>query len=211
MIKYLHSQIHSVTSKELFFALILFNSVLDSSANAAQGDTSLTQRAGYSISQGDLSRDKNHLGHMLTVTRTFHGPTKFLNIEAMHRVSVLYDSFYTLGDDTLLFPLIPHAQARLIEPSFQVEFCLFSTWRIRPCLGGGISGVYVQSSIQNYQIYAAAPVEARVIYASHDGIFFFDAGARFRKFQNRVSGYVAKHQDFMPFMGIGLFFSGPAS
>jgi len=186
--------------------LIYFS--VENSAQAAPGDTSFSQRGGYVMSQGDLSRDKNHLGHMLTVTRTFHGPIKFLNTEAMHRFSVLYDAFYTLGDETLLFPLIPHAQARLIEPSFQLEFCLFSTWRIRPCLSGGVSGVYLQSSIQNYQIYASAPVEARLIYASQTSIFFFEVGARFRRFQNRVGGYVAKHQDFMPFMGLGLFFAG---
>jgi len=187
-----------------FLALCL----LSKAARAAQGDTSFTQRAGYVISSGDLSRDKNHLGHMLSVTRTFHGPVKFLNSELMHRFSVLYDSFYTLGPDNLLFPIVPHAQVRLIEPSIHFDLCLFSTWRLRPCIGGGFSGVYLQSSIQNYQIYAAAPAEVRILYANSERIFFFEAGARFRTFQNRVSGYVARHNDLMPFLGIGLFFPG---
>lgn len=187
-----------------FFVICLHSEV----ARAAQGDTTISQRAGYVISNGDLSRDKNHLGHMLTVTRTFHGPIKFLNSELMHRFSILYDSFYTLGEDNLLFPIVPHAQARLMEPSIHFELCLFSTWRLRPCVGGGFSGVYLQSSIQNYQIYAAAPAEARILYASTERIFFFEAGARFRTFQNRVYGYVAKHNDLMTFLGIGLFFPG---
>lgn len=179
-------------------------------ARAAQGDTTLSQRAGYVISSGDLSRDKNHIGQMFSFTRTYHGPMKFLNTELMHRFSVLYDSFYTLGDDNLLFPIVPHAQARLIEPSIHFELCLFSTWRLRPCIGGGFSGVYLQSSIQNYQIYAAAPAEARLLFASKDNLFFYEAGARYRTFQNRVDGYVAKHNDVMPFVGIGLFFPGEA-
>jgi len=187
-------------------ALIILSSLFSNSTNAAQGDTSLSQRAGYVLSQGDLSRDANHLGHMFSFTRTFHGPMKFLNSEAMHRFSLLYDSFYTLGEDNLLFPIVPHAQARLLEPSIHFEFCLFSTSRIRPCLGAGFSAVYVQSSIQNYQIYAALPAEARIIYASAERIFFFEAGARYRIFQNRIEGYVAKHVDLMPFVGPGLFF-----
>jgi hypothetical protein len=179
-----------------------------STAQAAQGDTTISQRAGYVFSSGDLSRDKNHHGQMFSITRTYHGPLKFLNTELMHRFSILYDSFYTLGDNNLLFPVVPHSQARLIEPSIHFELCLFSTWRLRPCVGGGFSAVYLQSSIQNYQIYAAAPAEARILYASTERIFFVEAGARFRTFQNRVDSYVAKHNDLMPFLGIGLFFPG---
>gem|GEM_PF-376161 len=179
-------------------------------ALAAQGDTTISQRAGYVISDGNLSRDRNHLGQMFSITRTFHGPMKFLNTELMHRFSILYDSFYTLGDNNLLFPVVPHTQARLIEPSIHFELCLFSTLNLRPCIGGGISGVYLQSSIQNYQIYAAAPAEARLLFASKDRLFFFEVGARYRQFQNRVDGYVAKHKDVMPFIGIGLFFPGEA-
>ncbi|NBW81014.1 hypothetical protein EBR21_04595, partial [bacterium] len=60
-------------------------------AFALVGDTTWSQRAGYIISKGDLSRDTNHLGLMITMTRTFHGPMKFLNSEVMHRFSALYD------------------------------------------------------------------------------------------------------------------------
>lgn len=190
----------------LTVAFYLFS--FPAASHAAQGDTSFSQRAGYVMSKGELSRDKSHLGHMFSATRTFHGPIKFLNSEVMHRFSVLYDTFYTLGNDTLLFPVVPHAQIRLIEPSVHFEFCLLAQFRIRPCLGAGFSAVYLQSSIQNYQIYAAAPAEARLIYASADRIFFFELGARFRTFQNRVEGYVARHTDLMPFLGLGLFFSG---
>lgn len=141
---------------------------------------------------------------MLSFTRSFHGPTRFLKTEAMHRFSVLYDSFYTLGSETLLFPLVPHAQTRLIEPSIHFEACLFATKAIRPCAGAGFAAVYLQSSIQNYQIYAAAPVEVRLAYAASD-VFFAEFGARFRMFQNRVDGYVAKHSDLMYFFGLGVF------
>ena len=185
-----------------------FCATLSNPAHAAAGDTSLTQRAGYVLSRGDLSRDKTHHGHMFSVTRTFDGPMSFLNIESMHRISILYDSFYTLGDDNLLFPVIPHAQSRLIEPSLNLEFCIFARSFLRPCASVGFSAVYLQSTIQNYQIYAALPVEARIIYNPSDKIYFFEAGARYRTFQNRVGGYVAKHIDLMPFIGIGLFFSG---
>lgn len=208
-----HQNFHAVWGQWLQKAMIVISSFFviclhSKVARATQGDTTISQRAGYVISNGDLSRDKNHLGHMLTVTRTFHGPIKFLNSELMHRFSILYDSFYTLGEDNLLFPIVPHAQARLIEPSIHFELCLFSTWRLRLCVGGGFSGVYLQSSIQNYQIYATAPAEARILYASSERIFFFEAGVRYRTFQNRVDGYVAKHNDLMPFIGIGLFFPG---
>ncbi|MFZ9521270.1 MAG: hypothetical protein ACO3A4_12415 [Silvanigrellaceae bacterium] len=175
---------------------------------ATPGDTTLTQRAGFVMSKGDLSRDPNHLGLMLTWTRAFAGPIKFLNMELMHRVSVLYDSFYALGEDSLLFPLLPHAQTRIVEPSIQFELCLFSQYRLRPCLGTGVSLVYLQSSIQNYQMYASAPAEARLLYANAERTFFFEAGARYRSFQNRIEGYVAKHADLMSFVGIGLFFPG---
>lgn len=76
--------------------------------------------------------------------------------------------------------------------------------------GWGIRCWYLQSTIQNYQLYAAFPAEARILYASIDRIFFFEAGARYRAFQNRVEGFVAKHVDIMPFVGIGLFFPGDA-
>ncbi|MEN9825626.1 MAG: hypothetical protein RI953_1371 [Pseudomonadota bacterium] len=175
-------------------------------AHATQGDTTLSQRAGYILSKGDLSRDPNHLGLMFSWTRSFAGPMKFLSSEMMHRFSILYDSFYALGDETLLFPIVPHAQARIIEPSVHFEYCLFSQFRVRPCVGAGVSLVYLQSSIQNYQIYAAAPLEARLLYANPERIFFFEAGARYRSFQNRVEGFVAKHADLMSFFGIGLFF-----
>ena len=187
---------------------LVFLSARQSKAFAAQGDTTISQRAGYVTSRGDLSRDTNHLGQMFSVTRTFNGPMKFLNLEFMHRFSVLYDSFYTLGDDNLMFPIVPHAQTRLIEPSIHFELCLFSTWHFRPCVGGGLSAVYLQSSVQNYQIYAAVPAEARLMYSSEEKIYFFEAGARYRAFQNRVEGYVAKHRDVMTFVGIGLFFRG---
>ncbi|MEN9528591.1 MAG: hypothetical protein RI932_464, partial [Pseudomonadota bacterium] len=124
----------------------------------------------------------------------------------LHRLSVLYDSFYALGAENLLFPIVPHAQTRIIEPSLQLELCLFSSWKFRPCFGAGFSVVYLQSTIQNYQIYGAFPAEARLVYASAERIFFFEAGARYRTFQNRVEGYSAKHKDLMPFVGLGVFF-----
>jgi hypothetical protein len=70
--------------------------------------------------------------------------------------------------------------------------------------GAGFAAVYLQSSVQNYQIYAAAPVEVRLAYAASD-VFFAEFGARFRTFQNRVDGYVAKHADLMYFFGLGVF------
>lgn len=105
MRKHTSSTGHTRTLVAFLITSFLFCFSVENSARAAQGDTSFSQRGGYVISQGDLSRDKNHLGHMLTMTRTFHGPIKFLNTEAMHRFSVLYDSFYTLGEETLCFRL----------------------------------------------------------------------------------------------------------
>lgn len=205
-------KLNALTLKAFAYAAVsiaaLCGALSSDNALAAAGDTSITQRAGYVVSRGELSRDKTHHGHMFSMTRTFDGPMSFLYIESMHRLSVLYDSFYTLGNDTLLFPVVPHAQARLIEPSLNLEFCIFARSALRPCASVGFSAVYLQSTIQNYQIYAALPVEARVIYNPADKIYFFEAGARYRTFQNRVEGYVAKHIDLMPYLGIGLFFSG---
>jgi hypothetical protein len=175
---------------------------------AAQGDTTLSQRAGYVLSQGNLSRDATHLGHMFSLTRTFHGPVKFLNTEALHRFSILYDTFYTLGENELLFPLIPHTQSRIVEPSINFEICPLSGWRVRLCVGAGFSTVFLFSSKDDYQLYAGLPAEARLQYASQDGLFFFEAGARYRVLQNRVSGFIARHTDLMPFAGLGLFFAG---
>ncbi len=182
------------------------NYICSHTASAAQGDTTFSQRAGYVMSKGDLTRDGHHLGHMFSATRSFHGPMKLLNSEVMHRFSLLYDTFYALGEETLLFPIIPHAQTRIIEPSLHLELCLFSTWKFRPCLGAGFSAVYLQSTIQNYQIYAAFPSEARLVYTSAERIFFYELGARYRTFQNRIEGYTAKHEDIMTFVGIGVFF-----
>lgn len=188
--------------------LLLFSSLVSANASAAVGDMSFSQRAGYVISKGDLSRDPSHLGHMFAATRVFNAPVSFLSIEPMHKFSLLVDSFYALGKDKLLFPLIPNAPVRLIEPSFSIDFCFLSAWAIRPCFGAGFTAVYLQSSIQNYQVYATIPAEARVVYASSGRIFFLEAGARYRAFKNRVEGFVAQHSDVMPFVGIGLFFTG---
>ncbi|MEY3903239.1 MAG: hypothetical protein RL189_2545 [Pseudomonadota bacterium] len=192
-------------------ALIIVTSIVFSKNSlAAQGDTTFTQRAGYVQSKGNLSRDAHHIGLHFTASRTYHGPMKYLGAEMMHRFSVLYDTFYTLGPETLLFPVLPHAQTRIVEPSLHLELCLFTTKRMRPCVGGGFAAVYLQSSIQNYQLYAAFPIEARLAWYSPESFYFFEAGARMRSFQNRIEGYVAKHTDVMPFVGIGLFFAGEA-
>lgn len=193
--------------RTFFLYLTLFGAAIQcaSLGVADQGDTSVYQRAGYVLSSGNLTRDQSHLGHMFSIARTFHGPLKFLQIEALHRFSLLYDSFYTLGTDTLLFPLVPHAQTRLIEPSVHFEFCLFSKSRLRPCVGAGFSAVYLQSSVRNYQIYAAFPAEIHLTYLVSKSSFFVDVGARYRSFQNRVDGYIAKHTDLMGFLGLGVF------
>lgn len=177
-------------------------------AYAAQGDTTLSQRGGYVLSRGDLSRDANHVAFMFSATHTYHGPSSILSTEFMHRFSVLFDTFYALGEDTLLFPITPLSQARIIEPSIHFDLCLFAKWRIRPCMGAGLSLVHLQSSVQNYQMYAGIPVEARFIYASAGNIFFYEIGARYRTLQNRIEGYIAKHSDLMPFFGLGIMIPG---
>ncbi|NBO39627.1 hypothetical protein EBU99_13700 [bacterium] len=188
--------------------LLFASAGFSTSVLASEGDTSLSQRGGYVLSKGDLSRDTNHVALMFAAARSFHGPMSFLGLEAMHQLSFLYDSFYALGEDQLKYPIVPHAQARIIEPTFAFDFCFFSTRRVRPCLGAGFSAVYLQSSIQNYQMYAAFPAQARIMYASFDNIFFYELGVRYRSFQNRTDGYLAKHADLMSFFGIGLFFPG---
>lgn len=192
----------------LAYVLVTLSVPFSSRAQASEGDTSFSQRGGYVLSKGDLSRDTSHVALMFSAARSFHGPMSFLGLEAMHQLSFLYDNFYALGDEQLKFPIVPHAQARIIEPSFALDFCLFSNRRVRPCLGAGFSAVYLQSSIQNYQIYAGFPAQARVMYASFDNLFFFEAGVRYRSLQNRMEGYLAKHADLMSFLGIGLFFPG---
>jgi len=175
---------------------------------ARDGDLILTQRAGLASSQGRLSQDQNHLGLMFSVARAFHGPSKILNSDFLQRFSVLTDSFSALDKEQLWFPLVPDAKLRLRELSIEFDLCLFSKWSIRPCMGGGLSAVHVQSSIQDYQIYAAFPFEARFVYASPGKYLSVELGARVRSFQNRMEGFVAKHSDIMPFVGFGLFFAG---
>lgn len=177
-------------------------------SSAAQGDTTISQRAGYVLSEGNLSRDATHLGHMFSFSRTFHGPIKLLNTEFMHRFSILYDTFYTQGETKLLFPLLPHTQSRIIEPSVNFEVCPLAGWKVRLCLGTGFSTVFLYASKDDYQLYAGLPADARLQYTSAEGILFFEAGARYRKIQNRIEGYIARHTDLMPFVGLGLFFSG---
>jgi hypothetical protein len=126
----------------------------------------------------------------------------------MHRFSVLYDSFYALGEAELLFPLIPHKQTRILEPSLSFELCPLAGWKVRLCAAGGFSAVFLHSSTDNYQLYAGFPVEARLQFTSAEGFFFFEAGARLRTIQNKVDGFIARHKDLMPFAGIGLLFPG---
>jgi hypothetical protein len=178
-----------------------------SQAEANPGDFTLSQRTGYVNSKGDLSRDKNHIAVMLAATRSFSGPKKILGIEFSHRFALLYDSFYTLDEINLLFPLVPRTQARIIEPSVELDGCLFAPARIHPCVGAGFSGVYIQSSVRNYQIYSALPLEARIVYATTDRRLQVEGGVRYRGFQNRVEGFVARHLDLMPFLGFGMRFA----
>jgi hypothetical protein len=192
----------------ILIVLIAFSLLKIQSAWAAIGDTNFTPRVGYSLTAGDLSRDKDHPAYMLSFTRTFTETKSFLGIEFSHQFSLVYETFYTLGEDNLFFPLVPHAQTRALEPAISLEMCLFGSKRLRPCLAGGLGAVYFFSNVQNYQIYGVAPAQFRISYYSPDMIFYYEIGARYRQTQNRMEGFVAKHKTIMPFFGIGLHWDG---
>jgi len=187
-------------------ALLLLQS--PQSALAVMGDTNFTPRIGYALTEGNLSRDKDHQAYMFSFTRTFTDTKSFLGIEFSHQFSLVYESFYTLGAENLYFPLVPHVQTRAIEPTISLEMCLFGTKRLRPCLAGGMGAVYLFSNVQNYQIYGVAPAQFRIAYYSPDQLFYYELGARYRQIQNRMEGFVAKHKTIMPFFGIGLHWGG---
>ncbi|MEN9824553.1 MAG: hypothetical protein RI953_298 [Pseudomonadota bacterium] len=170
---------------------------------AALDDIQLIQRAGVSRSKGDLSANPSHLSFQLGINSAYKSFSPSFNVDLSHEFSLFYDTFKTRGEYTLLFPLTPQAEARVIEPAISLGACAFSLSRIRLCGGVGLSLVHLQTTIQNYQMYVGFPANLRLLYVSSESPWIFEAGARYRTFRNRIEGFVSKHEDISYLLGVG--------
>lgn len=190
--------------KILIFKLsLLFQTQL----HAAENDLYVAQRIALTRSSGDLSKYPSHLSLQTSVAHTFHSLAPATNIDFAHEISLFYDSFKTRGENTLLFPLAPLAEARVLEPALSIETCLFSMSPLRLCLAGGLSLMHIQTTIQNYQMYVGLPAHARFVWTSLQSGWTLETGARYRAIRNRTEGFISQHQDISYFLGFGYLHS----
>lgn len=181
---------------------------LSSFSAFAEISTSLSQRVGITKSKGQLSRDELHPSFMFALTQSFLGSQNRARMSITHQFTLLYDTFYSRAADTLAFPVGAERQVNLIEPGFAVEACPFSSFSVYPCLSAGLSNIYIKTDSQNYQTYGSFPYQFRFVYIAQEPALFFEIGARYRMFNNRVAGVDAKQEDIFGFIGFGLNFSG---
>lgn len=199
--------LQSISFTSYFKLLGILSLVLSWPSFAAEGEIFLSQRVAYMTSEGKLSKNKNHIGYMSSVARSFSGSANFLSLDLIQRIGFLSETFYALDKEKLWFPLVPDSKIRILEPSIEFDVCLFSKSILRLCGGGGISAARVQSSSQDFQTYASYPFEARVLYKSSNGAFLMEAGFRKRVFENRMEGFLAQHSDVMGFVGLGVSYT----
>jgi len=183
---------------------IIFQFILPGTrAFAALGDIQFTQRAAFSRSQGDLSKNQSHLSFESSRATVYHSYQNALGLDLYHEFAIFFDAFKTRGTQSLFFPLTPHANARVIEPSLSLGMCLFSQSSFQMCSALGLSLSHIQTTIKNYQMYAGFPVQAKFSYRPLQSVWNVELGARYRTFRNRIEGFVSSHEDISYFIGLG--------
>lgn len=184
----------------VFVIFLLLNSI---SSYAAIDDLQFIQRASVTTSKGDLSKYPRHLSYQTALVKTYKSYAPAVQIEFAHEISFLYESFKTRGENTLLFPLLPDTQARILEPALSFEACVFSMSPVRLCGAAGLSLVHLQTTIRDYQMYAGIPAQLRLMWVSNESPWTLEIGARYRAIRNRIEGFVSSHEDTSIFLGFG--------
>ena len=162
---------------------------------AALNDLKLTQRLALTRSSGDLSKNPAHLSFQTSIAKTHASYSTNLGIDLYHEFGVFFESFKTRGPERLLFPFAPNSTASLIEPSLSLGGCAFALTSFQLCSSIGLSLVHIQTTIQNYQMYGAYPVQMGLVWRPIQSSWSTEIGARYRTLRNRVEGYVSSHQD----------------
>lgn len=176
-------------------------------AVAEKGAISIVNRAGTSINKGNLSRDVRYPTYGLSLSKATSSESEGFGLEISNVISVSHSTFYTLNKELLQFPVVAKAPYQVFEPMFLYDFCFFSYTYVRPCFAGGLSAIYLRHNANNYQMYTAFPVQARLQFVSRGG-FILETGATLRRFSSRTDGNVAWNQDVTAFIGMGISIYG---
>ncbi len=179
--------------------------MIPNNALASEGDVAVVQRGGTSYNKGNLSRDSRYPTYSLGFSHSFYTNVGKSGLELSNLITLSHSTFYTLKTPELKFPVVAKAPHQIFEPAFLYNACFFVYSRIRPCIAGGMSAIYLRYNAGNYKMYSAFPVQARLQLVGPSGVFV-EGGANLRKFSQRRSGDVAWNQDMTAFFGLGVIF-----
>jgi hypothetical protein len=185
--------------------LCLISIIASGKSLASEGDVSIVQRGGTSINKGNLSRDSRYPTYTLGFMHSFYTNLGKSGLELSNLITLSHSTFYTLKTPDLKFPVLAKAPHQLFEPAFLYNACLFVYTRLRPCFSGGMSAIYLRHDAQNYKMYSAFPLQARLQLVGPSGIFV-EGGASYRKYSARRSGELSWSQDLTAFFGLGVLF-----